>query len=744
MAVRESLARLFGAKASIIGLSADELPDRALEKSYDDASLLSTYADDAWPYILATIEATQATQAKLTVGTVKRGKNGDEERTPVGPDHPVQQLFDNPNPQTTGEDLIYLLMLYLELTGHAPIEFVQPGSGGIIGSPGRAGRRRRDGFELWSHNPSQWRVVANADGTIKGYLWLQTSVTDLKWTPDQMTYLRWPNPSDRWYGQGRLQAVRQAVMAEEYASIRDKQFEKNLGVPPGILSFEQPLGNPQADEIQKRWEKAVGGYRNAGKIAVLGSKGQYIPIAMTARDAQWLEQRQWRLTQMCGGFGVPMVLALGFRDATFANSGAARAELWEGTLQTKLNLMASMITNRVIPLVTTDPLRAWFDYSKVDALGENEIEQADRAVKWSNTGATMVNEVRTVLKLPPHPDKTIGERLLIPNTLTLSAAEEVTANAQLGLEGAQAAIDATKNPPKEEDRPSPRRSIKADVKREDLLAPVIDGYKRDLSGYFLAQRGALNGAFKALPQDEAEEILRRAIEIIMAKRWRERIARISRLPIETGLTLGASEAATRLGIAVTFSIPASDAALAQVTTHLDRLGVGIQNTTNEDVRRVLTDALREGVDNTAIRARLDELFDGYQDWRLDRISRTEITAAYNLGAVGQYREAGVQTVLVSDGDVDAPCAAANGATWTLDHAESDPLAHPNCTRTWIPDTEGLRAGEPAAQKGSKADDVHIHVHLPESMNASLDIPAPPIRAPRSLGPGTGHLRADSN
>ena len=49
MAVRDSLARLFGAKASIIGLSADELPDRALEKSFDDAALLSTYDDDAWP-----------------------------------------------------------------------------------------------------------------------------------------------------------------------------------------------------------------------------------------------------------------------------------------------------------------------------------------------------------------------------------------------------------------------------------------------------------------------------------------------------------------------------------------------------------------------------------------------------------------------------------------------------------------------------------------------------------------------
>jgi len=689
LAVRESLARLFGAKASIIGLSADELPDRALEKSYDDAALLSTYADDAWPYILANKIGEQASQAPLQVGTVDK----EDEFTPVGPSHPVQHLFDNPNPLYDGGEFIHLLMLYMELAGHSPIEFVQPGQGGIIGAPGRRGARQRAGFELWLHNPSNWRIVANSDATIRGYLWLVTSASDIRWTPEQMTYLRWPNPNNRWYGQGRIQAIRQQVMAEEYAAIRDKKFEKNLGVPPGILSSEMPLGEPQAVELQKRWEKAVGGYQNAGKIAVLGSKTTYQPITMSARDAEWLKQRQARIEVLAAGFGVPMPMIL-MQDAKFANAQEARAEFWEGTLQPRLNRIARMLTARVIPLVTTEPLVCRFDYDKIEALGENDLEAAQTASQWANTGSVSVDEVRRRLGLEPHKDKAFGERMLVPTTIALQAADEISANAQMGLEGAQAAIDATRNPKPQEpprEAPPPRRSVKADtnVSRADLLSPVIDGYKRDLSSYFSAQRGALNGAWKALPQDEAEALLERLIAIVTAKRWRERIARISRQPVETGLTLGASEAATRLGIEVSFSIPASEAALAQVTNHLDRLGVGIQNTTVTDVRTALTEALREGADNAGIRSRLDELFDGYQDWRLDRISRTEITSAYNLGAIGQYRDAGVQLVKVSDGDHDAPCAAANGSTWTLEQAEGDPLAHPNCTRTWIPETEGL-------------------------------------------------------
>lgn len=687
MAIRESLARFFGAKASIVGLSGDELPDRALEKGFDDEALLSTYADDAWPYILANKIGEQASQAPLQVGT----EDAKGEFTPVPSTHPVQALFDNPNPLYDGGEFIHLLMLYMELAGHSPVEFVQPDGGGIIGAPGRAGRRRRDGFELWLHNPNRWRIVANADGSIRGYLWLAFSADDLKWLPSQMTYLRWPNPNNRWYGQGRIQAIRQQVMAEEYAAIRDKKFEKNLGVPPGILSSELPLGEPTAIELQKRWEKAVGGYNNAGKIAVLGSKTTYQPVAMSARDAEWLKQRQARIEVLAAGFGVPMPMIL-MQDAKFANAQEARAEFWEGTLQPRLNRIARMLTMRVIPLVTTEPLVCRFDYSKIEALGENDLEAAQTATQWANTGSVSVDEVRKRLGLEPHKDKQFGERMLVPSTLGLQATDEIMANAQLGMEAAQASIEATRNPPERptDERPPPRRSeIKAETKREDLLAPVIDGYKRDLSGYFLAQRGALNGAFKAMPKEEAERILERALEIITAKRWRERIARISRLPIETGLTLGATDAAVQLNVAVSFSIPASEAALQAVTGHLERLGVGIQNTTVQDVREVLTNALRDQLSNVEIRGRLDELFDGYQDWRLDRISRTEITSAYNLGAIGQYRDVGVQVVRVSDGDKDAPCAAANGALWTLEQAESDPLAHPSCTRTWIPDTSGL-------------------------------------------------------
>jgi hypothetical protein len=718
LAIRDALARLFGAKASIIGLEPDELPNRPLEKAYDDATLLSVFGDDAWPYILNNKVGEQASQAPLQVGRTKRAKDGTTEFEPVGPDHPVQSLFDSPVVDTVealggaraarmdGGEFIHLLTLYMGLTGHCPIEVVRPSRGLLIGSAGRRGTRRRDGFELVLVNPGPWRIVANPDASIRGYLWVRNGQgeQDIRWTPDMMTYLRWPNPNDRWYGQGHIQAVRQQVMAEEYAAIRDKRFEKQLGVPPGILTSEMPLGEPMATELQKRWEKAVGGYQNAGKIAVLGSKTTYQAVMQSARDAQWLDQRHDRVEIMAAAIGVPIPLVR-MLDATFSNVQDARAEFWEGTLQPRLSRIARMLTVRLIPLITSEPLEVRFDFSAVEALGENDLEAAQTAKAWADTGTVMVDEVRKRLGLPPHTDKAFGQRILVPSTTQLQDPAEIAEAAKLGMEAQQAGIDgqrasaeATRNPPKDPnrappgDRPPPRRSEKAVAQeRETALAPIIDAYRRDLSGYFTAQKGAALGSVgKALPLGEDErDLIARIIEAITAKRFRDRITRISRPPIEASLTLGATEAARTLGVGVSYAIPANPAAVERVTTHLSALGVGIENTTTEDVRRVLQGALTDGADNAAIRARLSDLFDGYQDWRLDRISRSEVTNAYNLGAIGQYKDVGVSQVHVSDGDLDEPCADADGATWTVDRAEAEPTSHPNCTRIFSPITTGL-------------------------------------------------------
>jgi phage portal protein BeeE len=687
LGIRANLASIFGAKASILGLPPGDQPDRPLEKLWDDNTILSTYGDDPWPYICATKVAEQGSLPPLRFGR----ENADGEFTAVPPTHGIQQLFDRPNPLNTGGEFRHLLLLYLEMLGHAPIEVVRPSPGAhIVGM-------QRKGFELYVHNPGPWRIVANADGSVRGYIYLTsanpvigTQATpqgkpDVKWDSTQMTYLRWPNPINRWYGQGRIAAVRQAVMAEEYAGIRDKRFEQQMGVPPGILTSEMPLGTPQAEELQRRWEKAVGGYTNAGRIAVLGSKTTYQSVSLNARDSEWLLQRHFRVEQIAAAFEVPLVLVI-MSEATYANAKEARAEWWEGSLLPKLNRIEEMVSERLVPMLTDEPLVARFDYSRVAALQENADEVAAIAVKWVQTASATKGEVREKIGLQPFTGALapLNDTLALPTTFrdTLAAASFDAADPNAAVDAATAAEPKTPLAPGKRQK---RREPKA---REDILAPARDAYKDQLSTFFATQRkyvlGELGKAAKALPEDEGQSLLDRAIAIINTLRFRDRLAKISEPAIKAAFTLGVEDAAETMGIHASFAIGASPEALRAVNARLVSLANSVQGTTTADVTKIISDGLAAGDDSQTIRDNLSTLFDGYQDWRLDRISRTETTNAYNVGSVGQYRDAGVSQVYVTDGDGDDECAAADGSTWSVDEAESDPSAHPNCTRSFDP------------------------------------------------------------
>jgi hypothetical protein len=115
--------------------------------------------------------------------------------------------------------------------------------------------------------------------------------------------------------------------------------------------------------------------------------------------------------------------------------------------------------------------------------------------------------------------------------------------------------------------------------------------------------------------------------------------------------------------------------------------------TREEVKSLVQSAIEAGAGSVPeLRDKLmqDVLgrYDGYAQWRAQRIAQTETAIAYNHGSVYAYRHAGVSRVLVSDSDDDEECSRANGQIWTLAQALANPTAHPNCTRAFSPIIDG--------------------------------------------------------
>lgn len=132
----------------------------------------------------------------------------------------------------------------------------------------------------------------------------------------------------------------------------------------------------------------------------------------------------------------------------------------------------------------------------------------------------------------------------------------------------------------------------------------------------------------------------------------------------------------------------------------------INGTTRAALGEVLTVAAERGYSVRQIAQGVPkENFPGVQgifgasDARAETIARTESAFIFNGATTAAYREAGLSEVYVLDGETDEECAAANGSTWSMEQAEVEPVAHPNCVRSFAPVTSDGSIGEATEGEG---------------------------------------------
>jgi hypothetical protein len=125
-----------------------------------------------------------------------------------------------------------------------------------------------------------------------------------------------------------------------------------------------------------------------------------------------------------------------------------------------------------------------------------------------------------------------------------------------------------------------------------------------------------------------------------------------------------------------------------MTGYVGERVVQLNGTTKEGVRDTIRNVFDSGAEigtlNNQVRDQVRGKFAGYEQWRANRIARSETAIAFNHANVLGFHKMGVKQVEVADGTGDEICAAANGKVWTTQESLANPIAHPNCTRSFIP------------------------------------------------------------
>jgi HK97 family phage portal protein len=84
-------------------------------------------------------------------------------------------------------------------------------------------------------------------------------------------------------------------------------FFRNGSNPGGVLTAPGPISQVTADRLKTDWETKFTG-ANVGKVAILGDGLKYEPMAVTANDAQLIDQLKYTAQTICSCFHVPPAL----------------------------------------------------------------------------------------------------------------------------------------------------------------------------------------------------------------------------------------------------------------------------------------------------------------------------------------------------------------------------------------------------------------------------------------------------
>ena len=157
--------------------------------------------------------------------------------------------------------------------------------------------------------PERVRVcnVGSTDANPSGKLFILDGDLDRPLTPRDVFHI----PGFGYDGVCGVSPIRLAattiglgLAAEEYGA-RLWSAGSMLG---GVLQTEQRLDQPVADRLKASWRDKVAGLSKAHEIAILDAGAKFQPITMPNNDAQFLESRDFQVSEVSRWFGVPPFL----------------------------------------------------------------------------------------------------------------------------------------------------------------------------------------------------------------------------------------------------------------------------------------------------------------------------------------------------------------------------------------------------------------------------------------------------
>lgn len=297
-------------------------------------------------------------------------RNGEREEIT---DHPLLDIWKNPNPFYSQSEFLEDSSNHFELTGEMAWVVVR-GLGGAI-------------VELWPVRPDRIKPVPDKDDYISGYIY-QVGSEAVPLETDDVIFMRRPHPTVPYRGIGQVQTLLHDIGSEQLASAWQRNFFANSALPSGIIELDHNLSPMDFQRLVERWREQHQGVSNAHRVAIL-ERGKWTERKFTQADMQFKEIRMLNRDLILGAYGFPTALLGISENVNKANADAAELMFARWLIRPRLIRIRDKMNQTLVSQFDSNLFMDFTD--PVPADKTSDLAEAERGY---NAGLLTQNEAR--------------------------------------------------------------------------------------------------------------------------------------------------------------------------------------------------------------------------------------------------------------------------------------------------------------------------------------------------------------
>ena len=629
MGIREWFVKQAGMKIGFAPSSWMEAPQRNL-KGY-----LNAYSE---VYSLFGIALRIATATSEVRWRLYKG-NERSERSQIA-EHPILTLLDFANEFQTGQEIIELTQLYMDLGGRA--FWYLPKNG--LGVPA----------EVWALSPDRIKIIPSKDSFIAGFKYCYGG-QEIPLGKDEVIWFPMPDPTNPYGGVGYAQAAAVEIDSEAFAGKWNLNFFYNSARPDAVLEYESSLTDDEFEELRKQWKQQHGGLGKAHKTAILEGGVKYVQTQMNQKEMDFTKGRRQTRENLMFAFGIPQSVMGVSENVNRANAEAGEYTFARWLIKPRLTRIKNKLNEQLLPMF---PKAKGVEIDFDEVVPETVEQKKSLAESGIKSGYMSINEARKLNGLDPLKD---GDQLLIPLNLIPTPTKSIAITTQKDFFPTDEQKEAYWN----------TFVSKTLGYERALIARLKDMFKSQEKEALSKLKPNMNLDTPLLSHPEKD--YKEAAKPVLSDLLKESIDDGEELINPKPAHRSKQEDATEW----------LDGRLTWTAEH-------VAEETAKQLAKQLAQGFEAGESIPEIAKRVSGVFDNAERFRTVRIARTETIMTANEGALTGYSESKVEKVqfyAALDERTDDDCLDLHNEIFEVDDAHGMIPIHPSCRCTWLPVVE---------------------------------------------------------